>query len=141
MHYIKVNHLKYLLTFYKGTSINIIVLCDGKYEYIKLSLLNKSLSDFMDIIFKKEDMPSYIWHFFRYVERNSKITESEDKLGYIIYGPCIKKRKMIRMKYICIHDYNLMLKRRTEIMYDLDLSYKIADKYFKEIYEDIISNL
>ena len=139
--YINAKVQKYLITFHNQIWINIFVLCDGKNEYVKTSLWKDTPSEYLDFYFKMEDMPDYFEHFFRYVDRNSAISLSDNGMGYIIQGPCIKGKQILNLKFICKYDYELMLKRRTQFIYDLDLSKVIAQKYFRDIYDDIVVHI
>lgn len=111
--------------------------CD---DYLKISFNTFTPTEYIDIIFNMTYMPecvSYVIELFEYIKNKNIISLSNDGLGYIFQGPCLKTSTTQKLFYMFVQDYNRVLQSKNDIIYDFYMSRLLADKFLKPIYEDI----
>jgi len=133
---IKSHFKKYYIAKFRDIIINITVSSDvvTNKEYLKFYLYTGKTDEYMDMYFADDVIPDYVKDLFDYIKFNNKISYSEDKLYYVIQGPLLDDEKIYKMKFFYIQDYNAMMKRQLEFIYDEELSLKMAREHLFPIY-------
>lgn len=132
---------KYLIATYKNIFlyVNLLISTDDcETKYLKFSIYSHCVNDYYDMYFKYETAPSYIIDLYTHVEENTRLSYNHE--GYITtLGPALDKKILLKMSYINKHDYDSMLSRNTEFVYNEEASLMFASTSLKEIYDDITS--
>jgi hypothetical protein len=136
---VKTKTSKILMAIFHDTVIHVHVLKDIHEcnEYIKFSLHSYKPNSYMDIIFKLDNAPVYVNYLYRFIERNNRISLSDEKLSYIIQGPCLESKKIFKISNIFVTDFNRMLSKTHELVYDYDTALILSENILKPIYEMI----
>lgn len=106
-------------------------------EYLRFSLYSYKPNEYMDIVFRHQDAPKYVLELYEMIDRYNKISLSDDKLQYIIQGPCLETREIFKISSMFVNDYHSVLTRKYEFVYDLDIALELAEKWLKPIYEGL----
>ena len=135
---VKTNIQKYLIATYKNLFLHVHLLIDkqqGCERYLRFSMYSHGPNDYYDMYFKYDSAPSYIKELYTHIEENTKISYEE---GFITtLGPSLDKKILHKVSYVNLHDYNMMLSRDTEFVYNYEASNMFAIKSLKPIYDDI----
>lgn len=129
------------MAIFKDTVIHVHVLNDIYNDcqaYIKFSLHSYKHNGYMDVFFKIEEAPEYVIYLYRYIERNNRISLSEEKLSYIIQGPCLESKQIFKISNVFVADFHRILGRTHEFIYDYDISMELSNKFIKPVYEILI---
>ena len=139
MKIIKTQIVEFYRALYDKQFINVYLHCDGTgNKYVMFSVYTMHPNQFFDICFKHDDMPEYVRYIFKSIELNSKIFISPDKNGYILTGPCLKTKEILKTCFVYKSDYYTMLNRPNHILYDKELEETLAEETLRNIYDDII---
>lgn len=136
---IKSQFKKYFVAKFKDININIILLLDvhNDTEYLKFSLFTRKTDPYIDMYFSMNMLPEYVKNIYEYIQDNNKISYSEDMLSYVMQGPLLDDKKIYKMSIFFINDYNMMMKRSYDFVYDEYLSTKMAEDHLLPIYKAI----
>lgn len=108
-------------------------------DYVRFSLYSYKPNEYMDIVFRVQDAPTYVLELGHLIERNNRVSLSDDGLQYIIQGPCLESREIFKISSMFVEDYHAILKRKYEFVYDLDIALEFAEKWLKPIYDVLMS--
>lgn len=129
---------KLLMAIFKHTVLHIHVVKDtlnDNHQYLRFSLYSYKPNQYMDIIFRLEDTPQYVQYIYRFIEGFNRISISDDRLSYIIQGPCLESNQIFKISNIFVVDYHMMLARSYEFMYDIETSKALAENMLRPVFE------
>lgn len=128
---------KYLIATYKKLFLHIHLLQekDSCEKYVRFSLYSNGPNDYYDMYFKFDTAPPFIQRLYTHIEENTKISYED---GFITtLGPSLDKKILHKVSYVHLNDYNSMMSRDTEFVYNYEVSNMFAMKTLKAIYDDI----
>lgn len=138
---VKTNIQKYLVATYKNLflHVHLLVTKDGCEKYIRFSIYSHCQNDYYDMYFKYDSAPTYIIDLYRHIEENTKISYED---GFITtLGPSLDKKILHKVSYVHLYDYNKMMSRDTEFVYNYEASNMFATNSLKPIYDDITASV
>jgi len=80
-------------------------------------------------------LPDYVKGIYEYIQDKNRISYSEDMLSYVMQGPSLDEKKIYKMSIFFINDYNMMMRRSYDFVYDEYLSIKMAEDHILPIYK------
>lgn len=129
---------KYLIATYKDLFLHVHLMKEQKKgcdKYLRFSIYSNSFNNYYDMYFKYDDAPLYITKLFTHIEENTKISIEDDFI--ITIGPSLDKKILHKVSCVHLYDYNMMLSRDTEFVYNEEMALMFAKTSLKPIYEDI----
>lgn len=128
---------KYLIATYKDLFLHVHLMKDKKDcdKYLRFSIYSHCSNNYYDMYFKYDDAPLYIIKLYTHIEENTKISIENDFI--ITLGPSLDKQILHKVSCVHLFDYNMMLSRDTEFVYNEEMSLMFAETSLKPIYDDI----
>lgn len=137
---IKSNIQKYLVATYKKLFLHVHLMKSKDFKddcekYLRFSIYSHCSNDYYDMYFKYSEAPGYIIDLYTHIEDNTKISHQD---GFIITtGPSLDKKILHKVSCVSLYEYNRMMSRDTDFVYNIEASIMFATTSLKPIYDDI----
>jgi hypothetical protein len=130
---------KYFVATYKDLFLHVHMMVENKDcdKYLRFSIYSHCSNNYYDMYFKYDDAPLYIQTLYTHIEENTRLSIQDDFI--ITLGPSLDKKILHKVSCVHLFDYDMMISRDTEFVYNEEASLMFAATSLKPIYDDIIS--